>query len=658
MIRTRSIQFTLLLTITVLTLLLITAVSFFAHQSALSIINQEADKQYSQKVDDFSRQTDTYLKSYERLLDMISENHLVKDILREHDIARYQKRAEDSRWQLIRKEVMLPVFQTNRDAIRLLYFGSEQHGENYRQNDTTYKNKYDARVRKWYQAARQQNRLTYTTYPSANRKGIDVTISRPITDSFGGFLGVSGMDLITEQIFSGLSQNFLDSSSIAVVMDSVGTILFHSDQTVILKNLKDSTLNLGSSFIEMGKSMIAGGSGKVTFFDLTGEEYITYFTPVGSTGWVAGIAVKTEKLHEPTQSLLRNIILVDVFILILILIASWLMTRRMTSALRMIVENLKLIALGDAKRHRQLTLNTNDEFGELAHWFNAFAEKYELLFEQLSLRGVQITELSGQLNNSIYQLNAATIEQSTAVVQTTSTMEEMHKTSLNISESSEGVLTAASKNQSAAKEGVELMRIFLKKMEDIDKLNQEKTHDILQMKKKVTRIHEVMGLIKGINEQTKLIAFNASLEASGAGEGGKRFSVVANEIRRLADTVQESMEEIRVMTDEIQTQTQLLIKGADESNQMVASGVQASRDVETHFNSIYSVAELVTLNSKQITLATTQQRVASEQIVATLHDISAAISHVVSMASDVSHISHELDVISADFKTLGTIEKR
>lgn len=657
MIRTRSIQFTLLLTITVLTLLLITAVSFFAHQSALSIINQEADKQYSQKVHDFSLQTDTYLKGYERLLDMISENHLVKEILMDHDIARYQKRSEDPRWQMIRKEVMLPLYQTNREAVRLLYFGSEKHGENYRQNDTTYKNKYDARVRKWYQTARQQNRLTYTTYPSANRKGIDVTISRPVTDSYGALLGVAGMDLITEHIFSGLSHDFLDSSSIAVVIDSVGTILFHPDQSVILKNLKDSTLNLGSSFVEMGKAMMSGGSGKVTYNDLTGEEFITYFTPVGTTGWVAGIAVKTEKLHEPTRTLLRNIILVDIFILILILIASWLMTRRMTTALRLIVENLKLIALGDVKRHRQLTLNTNDEFGELAHWFNAFAEKYELLFEQLSQRGVRITELAGQLNNSIYQLNAATIEQSTAVVETTSTMEEMHKSSLNISESSEGVLTAASKNQSAAKEGVELMRIFLKKMEDIDKLNQEKTHDILQMKKKVTRIHEVMGLIKGINEQTKLIAFNASLEASGAGEGGKRFSVVANEIRRLADTVQESMEEIRVMTDEIQTQTQLLIKGADESNQMVASGVQASRDVETHFNSIYSVAELVTLNSKQITLATTQQRVASEQIVATLHDISAAISHVVSMASDVSHISQELDIISADFKKLGSIEK-
>ncbi|MBN8704419.1 MAG: methyl-accepting chemotaxis protein [Bacteroidetes bacterium] len=655
MIRTRSIQFTLLLTISVLTLLLIIAISYFAHQAALTIINQEADKQYSQKVDDFSRQTDTYLKGYEKLLDLISNSRHVKEILKDHDIAGYQARSTDQTWQAVRKDLMLPVFQANRDAIRLLYFGSEKHGENYRQNDTTYKNKYDARIRKWYTTAREQNRLTYTNYPSANRKGIDVTISNPIHDAFGELLGVAGMDLITEQIFSGLSQEFLDSSSIAVVFDTVGTILFHPDKSVILKNLDDSTLNLGSSFVSMGKNMIAGGSGKAYFTDLTGEDYIAYFSPVGATGWVTGIAVKTAKLHEPTESLLTKIIIVDCIVLILVLIVSWFITRRMTFALRMIVANLKSIALGDTARHRQLTLSTNDEFGELAHWFNAFAEKYESLFEQLSQRGIQISELSGQLNNSIFQLNAAAIEQSTAVVETTSTMEEMHKSSLNISESSEGVLSAASRNQSAAKEGVELMRVFLKKMEDIDKLNQEKTHDILQMKKKVTRIHEVMGLIKGINEQTKLIAFNASLEASGAGEGGKRFAVVANEIRRLADTVQESMEEIRAMTDEIQTQTHLLIKGADESNQMVASGVQASRDVETHFNSIYAVAEMVTLNSRQITQATTQQRVASEQIVATLHDISAAINHVVSMASDVSHISQELEVISTDFKKLGSI---
>lgn len=657
MIRTKSIQTTLLATILFLTVILIAAVSFFAHRAATQIINDEADKLYSQKVQSFSLQTDTYLEGYRKLLEHLAENKLTRTILASHDMTDYQNRRSDPDWVALRTQVMVPFVQKNRESIHLLYAGSEKHGENYRHNDTTYKTKYDARLRVWYRTALKKDGFAFTNYPSANRKRIDVTISTPVKADDGRLLGVAGMDLITEKIFQSLSQGFLDSASFALVLDSAGAILFHPEQRILLKNISDSSLGMGGSFVEMGQTLIRNKSGKVSYTDSLGTEWITYFSPVGTTGWIVGIGVRMDVLHAPIQSLVRNILIIDFIVLALVLVFSWFITRRLTSSLGLIVENLRVIATGETSHHQKLTINTHDEFGDLAHWFNTFADRYEAMFEELRKKGSEISALSAQLNQSMSQLNAATVEQSAAVVETTSTMEEMFHASTRISESSDSTLEAANRNQDTAREGVELIRTFVKKMSEIDRLNQEKTHDILQMKKKVTRINEVMGMIRGINEQTKLISFNASLEASGAGEAGKRFTVVANEIRRLADTVQESMEEIRVMTDEVQSQTQLLIKGAEESNRMVASGVQSSRDVEQHFNSIFTEAQSVTSNSRQISQAANQQKVASEQIVKTLHDISQAINHVVGMTTEVGQISRELELISSVFSNFGAEDK-
>ncbi len=159
-------------------------------------------------------------------------------------------------------------------------------------------------------------------------------------------------------------------------------------------------------------------------------------------------------------------------------------------------------------------------------------------------------------------------------------------------------------------------------------------------------------MIRDINEQTKLIAFNAALEASSAGEAGKRFGVVASEIRRLADTVQESMEEIRTMIDEIQNQTELLLKSTDQSTNIVLDGVQFSKEMEESLKNIYMGTKNTTDSSQQINMATSQQKTASEQIVATLHDISEAVNHVVNMSAEVRLISEQLQNLSDEFSNI------
>lgn len=648
MIKTTSIQQKFTWVVLALSLVLVAVVSWLAHQSARDLILTRSDELYRAKVTGFSGELESALQQYEAMIVYLAGHPTIRRILADHDYNDFRQRKNDPDWQAFRSTYMQAMVKNYDGTIRLMYVGSQQHGENYRHNDTAYTT-YDARTRIWYQSAVKSDGLAYTSYLAHSRKNIDVTISAPIYNS-GTLLGVAGVDLATDRLINSLAKELTDSVTIPMVIDSVGRILYHSNNQFLLKHISDTTINFSPDFVASVQELIRDKSGKRIYESLSGKNHYLYAQAIGTMGWVAVLDVKEEAILEPTNDLLKTVLLIDGLVLLLIVVSAGFIVRRMIRVLVDVVASMKAIAQGSSLKGQKMKITGNDEFAELAYWFNEFADKYQKLFDQLEQRGQQIAELAGQLAHSVTQLNSATVEQSSAVVETTSTVEEMYQSSVNIAETAATVARNAGTNQSLSRQGVELMRALVRRIEDIEKNNQHRTQDVIQMKKKVNRINEIMSLIRSINEQTKLIAFNAALEASGAGETGKRFAVVANEIRRLADTIQESMEEIRLMTDEIQAQTQQLIKGTEENTQYISTGVQSSRDVENQFNTIFGATQIVVSSTQQIELATNQQKIANEQIVATLHDLSQAIGHVVAMSGEVGQIVNDLESIAAVFK--------
>ncbi|NUQ81708.1 MAG: methyl-accepting chemotaxis protein [Bacteroidetes bacterium] len=648
MIKTTSIQQKFTWVVLALSLVLVAVVSWMAHQSARELILLRSDELYRAKASGLSGELESALHQYEAMVVYLTGQPTIRRILTDHDYADFRQRKSDMDWQTFRTTYMQAMVKNYGGTVRLMYVGSQKHGENYRHNDTAYTT-YDARTRVWYQSAVRSDGLAYTSYLAHSRKNIDVTISAPIYES-GRLLGVAGVDLATDRLINALARAMTDSVTTPMVIDSVGRILYHPNNQFLLKHISDTTISFAPEFVSSVQSLLKTKAEKSIYESLTGANHYLYAHPIGSMGWMAVLDVKEDAILEPTNDLLKSILLIDGLVLLLIVLSAGFIVRRMIRVLVKVVERMKAIAQGNSLRGQKMEITGNDEFAELAYWFNEFADKYQKLFDQLEQRGQQIAELADQLAHSVTQLNSATVEQSSAVVETTSTVEEMYQSSVNIAETAGTVSRNAGVNQNLSRQGVDLMRALVRRIEDIEKNNQHRTHDVIQMKKKVNRINEIMSLIRSINEQTKLIAFNAALEASGAGETGKRFAVVANEIRRLADTIQESMEEIRLMTDEIQAQTQQLIKGTEENTQYITTGVQSSRDVENQFNTIFSATQTVVSSTQQIELATNQQKIANEQIVATLHDLSQAIGHVVAMSGEVGQIVKELESIAAVFK--------
>jgi methyl-accepting chemotaxis protein len=192
-------------------------------------------------------------------------------------------------------------------------------------------------------------------------------------------------------------------------------------------------------------------------------------------------------------------------------------------------------------------------------------------------------------------------------------------------------------------------------MEDIKTKNDGIISGIVSLGNKITKIRDIIKAISAITSQTKVIAFNAALEAAGAGDKGKRFSVVASEVNRLAGDIAALTEQIRGQIEEIQNSSSSLIISSEEGADKISEGRKLVKDLEEIFREIKNGAEITANQAQTITVSTQKQQKSSEQINVAIADISQGLNSFIhstgaatSSAEGLTRLIEELD------KLLGT----
>lgn len=233
----------------------------------------------------------------------------------------------------------------------------------------------------------------------------------------------------------------------------------------------------------------------------------------------------------------------------------------------------------------------------------------------------QIHTQAGAIAGAISQQSGLAIRLSSSIAEISSTMEEFSSTASQIAQHSQGVVERADKTLEDTKVGAAEVENLTFKVNDISQNIEEGLEEIIELGRKSKEINKIMEIINNIANQTKLIAFNAALEAASAGEAGKRFGVVAVEIRRLADSVVESTAEIEDKITEIQDSVNRLVMSSEKSSELIQDGQEyAARTVAMLIESVDGVEETADA-ARQISLSTQQQRIASSQVVIALKDI-------------------------------------
>ncbi len=335
----------------------------------------------------------------------------------------------------------------------------------------------------------------------------------------------------------------------------------------------------------------------------------------------------------------------------------------LANAFRTMQENLRLISTQAQMTARGDLSQSVQAKGDLADAFNQMIGNLSELVRQVRDAGMRIDTFSAQMSPAIQEQTSTAAQQSAAISETTTTMEELARTSQEITDSADMVVKTAAQTQEDAQSGVETVKNTSAYMGVIKEANETSIQGIMSLSEKAQQINEVMDVINDIADRTKLIAFNAAIEAAGAGEMGKRFGVVAQEIRRLADTVVEATDDIRNRIVEIQEATNRMVIASENNTKSIEQGLEFMQNTASSLEKILESASGTTGAARQISLSTQQQRTASDQVVQSLQEVSEGAKQFANTveatnnaASDLSELSGELTALIGRFKVDGAAE--
>jgi methyl-accepting chemotaxis protein len=237
-----------------------------------------------------------------------------------------------------------------------------------------------------------------------------------------------------------------------------------------------------------------------------------------------------------------------------------------------------------------------------------------------------------------------------------STIDENAKIAAEIVEKTNSVATIASKMEEDVLNGFRVLEKNVKKMEDIKEKNYGVINGIISLSNKVNKIRDIVRTINTITDQTKVIAFNAALEAASAGEAGKRFAVVAGEVNRLADNINVLTRQIREQVEEILSSSSSLILYSEEGSDRIAEGHKLIKDLEGIFMEIRAGAEITSNQAQTITGSTQQQLKSSEQIFSDIAEISQRVKYLIGASETVAMSAGTLAERTNELERFLTVE--
>ena len=265
-----------------------------------------------------------------------------------------------------------------------------------------------------------------------------------------------------------------------------------------------------------------------------------------------------------------------------------------------------------------------------------------------SLIGEKVASETNTLAVAAKENAATSQDQNASIKEIVSTMEDNNELSGSISTKITDVASIANKTSSDVLDGVSALSKNVEQLHEIFDANQSTINGIKLLGEKIENIWEIVSLINSVADQAKIIAFNAELEASSAGEAGKNFHIVATEIRRLSDGIIDGTKEIKERISEIQQSSDSLILASENGTEKIKEGYGSARKLEDMFNSIKNSSEMTATSAEEITSIVQQQVISSNQILLTIKQIAAGVENSFRATESISVTAENLQRISQE----------
>ncbi|HEK1691884.1 TPA: methyl-accepting chemotaxis protein [Pseudomonas putida] len=464
---------------------------------------------------------------------------------------------------------------------------------------------YDPRQRPWYGAAANAGQTVLTAPYQGAVGGLMVTIATPVKRD-GEMLGVVGGDLTLDTLVQIINSVDFGGIGHAFLADSSGQVIVSPDKDQVMKNLKD---------IYPGSGLrVAADMQDVT---LDGQQRLISFAPVAglpSAQWYIGLSIDKDKAYAAlgqfrTSAIIAMVIAVAAIAGLLGLLIPVLM-RPLTTMGRA----MRDIAEGEGDLTRRLDVQRKDEFGELATSFNHFVERIHTSISEVSSATRLVHDLSEKVVNASNASIIGSEEQSMRTNSVAAAINQLGAATQEIARNAADASQHASGASEQANGGREVVEEAINAMTALSQRISESCEQIETLNASTDEIGKILDVIKGISQQTNLLALNAAIEAARAGEAGRGFAVVADEVRNLAHRTQESAEEIHRMITSLQVGSREAVHTMNTSQVSSEQTVQVANQAGVRLASVTQrIGEIDGMN-QSVATATEEQTAVVESL--------------------------------------------
>ncbi|ELM3718225.1 methyl-accepting chemotaxis protein [Aeromonas hydrophila] len=505
----------------------------------------------------------------------------------------------------------------------LTYFGSTQ-GVMTRQDPSLNTGNYDPRERPWYQDAVKAGQLIVTApYVSVTMQKLVVTLSEPVLHQ-GELVGAVGANLALDKLIDEVLAMQVQGEGYAMLLDSSGLIVGHPNKELALKQIGELSPDLSAAtFQQWGRE-----NNELHAATLDGRDVLLAVQPVAGTDWLLAMVMYRDVLEAPLASLLWQLVGLT---LVLMLVFSALLTamfKYLFADLGRVAGALHDIAHGEGDLTVHINTRSKDEVGQLAESFNQFVARLHGIVSRLRDVTVELAAQSRAQAAGAQSRSQRVRQQQDEIVMVATAVTEMASATQEIAGNAE---FAASTSGDAVKLAVAGQSQVGQSQRSITGLADEvadASQIIVELDAHAQKISGILATISGIAEQTNLLALNAAIEAARAGEQGRGFAVVADEVRVLSRRTHDSTDEIQQMIETLQQTTRRAVSGMETSRQLAGTSVE---DAESANLSLGQINEAIGAISDMAT-----------QIAAAAEEQTSVTSEISRNTENIRHVSQEL----------------
>ena len=380
---------------------------------------------------------------------------------------------------------------------------------------------------------------------------------------------------------------------------------------------------------------------------------LSYASIVPEFGWMLGTGFYIDDIDDAVaaaeakikgqiwQTMLVIAGLGIVLTVLAIVISTWIASR-VTKPLKDTAEALLDISKGEGDLTKRLAVQTNDEVGMVSQGFNEFADKIQVLVSDIRDGVIDLSSSIKKMNHVVDETHSNVGQQRHETAQAAAAVHQMAAAAQEVATNAAGAANAASSADGEANSGKDTVDETITAINSLSSEINSASEVITSLQSDADKIGEVVNVINDIADQTNLLALNAAIEAARAGEQGRGFSVVADEVRTLANRTQQSTDEIRKMIESLQSGSRQAVSVMDSSRSQSSFTVDRAADASNSLNTITQSVGTITEMNTQIASAAEEQTSVAEEISRNVQQVADIAEYSATSAEELSQTSQEL----------------